>query len=325
MALTVLTTVWAFSLQLLVLAAAAWSASAVLGHRAPWLRQLVWRAGAALALASPVLSALPSRPGVPQSASAVWHIERAAALVGFSQGGNAAATSWPAIALAILIVGGVARLAWLLVGAISLMRLRGLPARPSPVFDQLRTELSVDARLVVADVSQPFTFGLRLPTVVMPDDFFARAVEVQRSVFTHELLHVRRRDWGPACIEHVFAALLWFHPAAWFLVRELRQVPRGNRRWRGGAARRLAPVVSRDTPGVRRASSSGGRHCPGVLSLPTVGPPRHGSRVGGSHVCSHGRRLPRPQHRRSGRRVRRGAHLVPNRICSRLDHQRSPP
>ena len=38
----------------------------------------------------------------------------------------------------------------------------------------------------------------------------------------HELLHVRRRDWLQMLAEEVAGALLWFHPAAWWLLARIR-------------------------------------------------------------------------------------------------------
>jgi beta-lactamase regulating signal transducer with metallopeptidase domain len=41
--------------------------------------------------------------------------------------------------------------------------------------------------------------------------------------FTHELLHVRRRDWRRVIVEEAIRAVLWFHPPIWLLLGELRQ------------------------------------------------------------------------------------------------------
>ena len=43
-----------------------------------------------------------------------------------------------------------------------------------------------------------------------------------RAVLCHELLHVRRRDWPWVLVEEAVLALLWFHPAVWWLVGELQ-------------------------------------------------------------------------------------------------------
>ena len=91
------------------------------------------------------------------------------------------------------------------------------------MFDDLRDTLAVDARLVSSATRQPFTFGLRSPIVVVPDDFRDRPADVQRAVLVHELVHVRRGDWLTACVEQAFTVLCWFHPATWIIVGELRQ------------------------------------------------------------------------------------------------------
>ena len=43
----------------------------------------------------------------------------------------------------------------------------------------------------------------------------------QRAIACHELLHVRRRDWLFMLLEEAVGALLWFHPAVWWLLGKI--------------------------------------------------------------------------------------------------------
>ena len=46
--------------------------------------------------------------------------------------------------------------------------------------------------------------------------------ETQEAILCHELIHVRRKDWTFTVLEEVILAALWFHPAAWWLVSQIR-------------------------------------------------------------------------------------------------------
>ncbi len=41
------------------------------------------------------------------------------------------------------------------------------------------------------------------------------------SPVSHELIHVRRRDWLSALGEQVILAMFWYHPAIWWLIRRI--------------------------------------------------------------------------------------------------------
>jgi TonB family protein len=46
--------------------------------------------------------------------------------------------------------------------------------------------------------------------------------EAQVAVACHELIHVRRRDWLITIVEEIYASLVWFHPAIWWLISQAR-------------------------------------------------------------------------------------------------------
>jgi TonB family protein len=128
----------------------------------------------------------------------------------------------PELALAILAAGVAARLTWLGVGLLGLRRMRrGATALPlaNAAVDAARARVGVAADVYVSDrTTTPISFGLWRPVVLLPPGVLALDAEAQEAILCHELLHVRRRDWLWLLAEELACALLWFHPAMWWLV-----------------------------------------------------------------------------------------------------------
>jgi TonB family protein len=121
------------------------------------------------------------------------------------------------IALILLAVGMMARLAWLGMGFWRLARLRrhSRPLRPV-------SSWSVEADLRVSDaISSPVTFGFRRPAVLLPGNFCELDRSLQDAILCHEILHVRRRDWLFTLAEELVRGVFWFHPAIWWLLGEI--------------------------------------------------------------------------------------------------------
>ena len=121
------------------------------------------------------------------------------------------------IALILLAVGMVFRLAWLATGFWRLARLRrhSRPLRPV-------SSWSVEADLRVSDtISSPVTFGFRRPAVLLPGSFSELDASLQDAILCHEILHVRRRDWLFTLAEELVRGVFWFHPAIWWLLGEI--------------------------------------------------------------------------------------------------------
>lgn len=79
-------------------------------------------------------------------------------------------------------------------------------------------------RVVVADDAVvAMTWGFVRPVVVLPSAVESWSVEERRMVLLHELAHVRAGDWLFGMASRLAAALLWFHPGAWWIARELRE------------------------------------------------------------------------------------------------------
>ncbi|MBA2303227.1 MAG: M56 family metallopeptidase [Acidobacteria bacterium] len=69
---------------------------------------------------------------------------------------------------------------------------------------------------------QPVTFGVARPVVLLPETLRMKSLGVRRAVLAHELWHVRRRDWLWSLSEEILRAMLWFHPAIWYLVSRVQ-------------------------------------------------------------------------------------------------------
>ena len=135
---------------------------------------------------------------------------------------NADVATW---LMMVLGTGAALRLGWLGLG---LMRLRSIRATSAPAHSlssmalPLQHALGVAADIRFSDaVTSPATIGVRHPTVLLPRRAQDLAPSVQRAVLSHELIHVRRRDWLPSLLEEVWCAILWFHPAARALASRL--------------------------------------------------------------------------------------------------------
>ncbi len=114
---------------------------------------------------------------------------------------------------------GLARIA---IGLVYLARCRrqATPMIPLPTqVDTLQRRLGLEVPFVSTNrLSVPITFGWARPIVMVPTSFNRLSADEQEGVACHELLHIHRRDWPVALAEEVFRAVLWFHPAVWFLL-----------------------------------------------------------------------------------------------------------
>jgi HEAT repeat protein/beta-lactamase regulating signal transducer with metallopeptidase domain len=70
------------------------------------------------------------------------------------------------------------------------------------------------------DVSMPFAWGVRRPTIILPVDAVEWPEDRILSVLTHELAHVARRDYLMHVVIELVRALYWPNPAVWFAARK---------------------------------------------------------------------------------------------------------
>ncbi|MGB9459245.1 MAG: M56 family metallopeptidase [Bryobacteraceae bacterium] len=200
----------AYSLQIGLLVAVAAFLPALMRMRAAGARLLYWQLLLAACLLLPWL-----RP---------WHREVIAANVSVTTVVTSmAAAPAPArfhvspgnLLLYLLAAGVVARLAWLSVG---LWQLRSYRRRAVPLENEgVRAEV-----LLSAEISSPVTFGWRRPVILLPERFPQLGDAMQQAILCHENLHVERHDWLFTVAEELVRAILWFHPAIWWLLGEIQ-------------------------------------------------------------------------------------------------------
>ena len=110
-------------------------------------------------------------------------------------------------------------------------RLRSRPARPAPALWQralprLKARMSVSAkvRLVVSGVLQaPAAAGWFRPVIFVPAGVFAGVPAAQiEALLLHELAHIRRHDYIVEVLQHMLEAVLFYHPAVWWISGHMR-------------------------------------------------------------------------------------------------------
>ena len=130
----------------------------------------------------------------------------------------AAPPSISAILLALIAAGVLIRLLLMCAG---LWKLRQHRIQSQPFASD--TAWHVEAELRISDhVNGPVTFGFRKPVVLLPHRFITLDPAIQDAILCHEILHVRRHDWLFTVAEELVRAALWFHPAVWWLLREIQ-------------------------------------------------------------------------------------------------------
>ncbi len=218
----------AFALQITVVAAAGGVLARVLRIREPRAALAFWQALLVVCLLLPVCQPWTSAPapaaGLPP-ALAAGNLEIQA---GMPPARAVVPSSWPveSIVLWILACGIAGRAIWLTIGAFALRRLRrDAPALvPLPRAMSLAQErVGASAAICVSDrFGGPITFGVLDPVIIFPRNVSAMPPHVQEAIAYHELLHVKRRDWVHEVLEEILRAVLWFHPAIWWLIARIR-------------------------------------------------------------------------------------------------------
>jgi TonB family protein len=150
-----------------------------------------------------------------------------ATVVGISAAG-ATHPSDRAMLIAVVLAGIAARLVWLAVGCARLFRYSRraqlLDARQSGIGQWPWARAACPRVSVSSEVAGPVTFGFLRPAILLPARWLNLGPVQRDAVVCHEFLHVRRKDWLFHMAEEVIRALLWFHPAIWWLTGEIRLV-----------------------------------------------------------------------------------------------------
>jgi beta-lactamase regulating signal transducer with metallopeptidase domain len=138
--------------------------------------------------------------------------------------------SWPALIGAVYLGGVAVMLIALFVQRSSVRRCarRASDVR-DPEWSRLLAECAramgvrSEVRLLRSiEQSMPMTFGVRRPSILIPAIADTWSDDRRRAVILHELAHIARRDCLTQTLAFVACALYWFHPAVWWVTRQLR-------------------------------------------------------------------------------------------------------
>lgn len=129
-----------------------------------------------------------------------------------------------ATTLALLWLGGAAvMVVRLTVQWRRLSRLRRVPAS-AVLAARVRNLGGPQVRVSEASISSPQVSGLRRPVLLLPLGIGGwLAPDELDAVLLHELAHIARRDFAWNLVQRGLLAVLWFHPAAWWLYTSLRR------------------------------------------------------------------------------------------------------
>src|SRR6185369_8930933 len=185
-----------------------------LGRFGSRMRYLVW--WSTLAAAALLL--------VPQIAPSVGHGSSSSTYVPLTL-----PAAWASYAFGLWAIGvtfGIARLAF---GAIRIHRLRRncIPVPIHRLSSEVQGVLTASSNRRVAictssEVTVPCVLGFFRPTVVIPSDLLERLSDAEfKQVLIHEIAHIRFWDDWANLAQKFLRAILFFHPAAWFIDRQL--------------------------------------------------------------------------------------------------------
>ena len=71
------------------------------------------------------------------------------------------------------------------------------------------------------DVVTPVAVGLVRPVVILPLGWREWSKSTRRAVLAHEFAHLRRHDALASTLAWCVRCLLWFHPLAWWVSRQV--------------------------------------------------------------------------------------------------------
>ena len=151
-----------------------------------------------------------------------------------SQAGPRAASSSPLLAIVVWIwlAGVTSLIARLAAGCWRVHRLRAATIAAPLSSWQLTAErlarrlrVGVPFRIVEsAVVDTPILIGWLQPLIILPLAAMAHMTAAQvEALLAHELAHIRRRDYAINLLQTIAEALLFFHPAVWWISKRIRQ------------------------------------------------------------------------------------------------------
>lgn len=86
-----------------------------------------------------------------------------------------------------------------------------------------RLSLRRSVRLLIARVDVPCTIGWIKPLILIPASVLSGlSVEQLEAILVHELAHIRRNDYLVNLLQTAIEALLFYHPAMWWVSNQIR-------------------------------------------------------------------------------------------------------
>jgi uncharacterized protein (TIGR03435 family) len=143
----------------------------------------------------------------------------------------APATPWLRWAVAVWLVGAGGLSLRLLGGWTMAARLRWLSTRSVPLewlqtIERLRQQLGIARAVglrVSAMVQSPVVIGALRPLILVPVGMLTGLPAAQvEALLLHELAHIRRHDYLVNLLQSIAEALLFYHPAVWWISGHIR-------------------------------------------------------------------------------------------------------
>lgn len=134
--------------------------------------------------------------------------------------------------LSVWLAGVVLLSVWHLGGWMQARRLTRIGTRPVEerwelILLRLRGRLGIDRAVEILESSAvpvPAVVGWLKPVILVPASAFAGLTTQQlEAVLAHELAHVRRHDYLVNLLQAAVETLLFYHPAVWWVSRQVRQ------------------------------------------------------------------------------------------------------
>jgi TonB family protein len=234
----------ALALKTTMVLALAWVLTLALRWRSAALRHAVWTVGVLSSLLLPILVLLMPTWGSPYFASVVGHWSAPRSIMTVLAPSTMSAMSVDAVAnttalsnwrfLVLLAwAAGVGLLALRLGVGLARLGSRSASCKALVGDDWSRHVAELSRRLkltrpvsfLLAEASgpMPLTWGIIRPRILLPADAKDWTEERKRVVISHEMVHIRRRDWLWQICAEVLRALYWFHPLVWVAAAKLRQ------------------------------------------------------------------------------------------------------
>lgn len=115
---------------------------------------------------------------------------------------------------------------WMLARRLTIRGTRPVAAAVQSMFDSLTRRMGIRASVRLLEstaTSVPILVGWLKPVVLIPASVLCRLPPEQlQAILAHELAHVRRHDYLVNVLQTVVETCLFYHPAVWWLSRQVR-------------------------------------------------------------------------------------------------------